>query len=57
MIEIIYKKVDPDGITIEHKATIKEENIDSIIYGAVSVIESEWGEQGTENAIRKYYNI
>lgn len=56
MIEIIYKTID-NGRTMEHKATFVNANLDNAVHGAVSVIQAEWGETATEQAIRKYFNI
>lgn len=57
MTEIIYKIINDNCNTLEHKATIHDDSIDSVIHGAVSVLQSEWGETATEQAIRKYFNI
>ena len=57
MIEIIYKFANFNGNTIEHKATIYEDNVDNVIHGTISVIQSEWGETATEQAIKRYFNM
>ena len=57
MVEIIYKNITTNNITIEHKATINGEDIDNIIHGAISIIESEWSEEATEQAIKRYFNL
>lgn len=57
MIEIIYKTISDNGRTMEHKATFVNESLDNAIHGAISVIQSEWGETATEQAIRRYFNI
>ena len=57
MIEISYKNLDNNNVDIEHKATIQDDSIDSVIYGVISILECEWGEASTEEAIKRYFNL
>jgi hypothetical protein len=57
MIEISYKNLNNNNVDIEHKATIQDDSIDSVIYGVISILECEWGEASTEEAIKRYFNL
>ena len=57
MIEISYKNLNKNGVEIEHKASIHDDSIENVIHGVISLLQCEWGETRTEEAIKRYFTL
>lgn len=57
MVEISYKNLNKNGVEIEHKASIHDDSIENVIHGVISILQCEWGETRTDEAIKRYFTL
>ena len=55
MAEVIYRFESEQNI-IEHKVTLNENNLSSIIPAIITILRAEWQEEAIEQALRQYLN-